>query len=179
MSGNLIIGVGSGNPAKVKAVEAGVRSSSLGMAQLISYNVSSGVRPQPMNDEETKTGALNRAAACVKEGADIGIGLEGGVMEMEDGMYLCNWGALVDALGNTFTAGGARIKLPSRIADGLQAGSELGQLMAAMTDDADVRKKEGAIGIFTSRLINRDQMFLHISLMLFGQYQYSLQEKQS
>ncbi|MFC0187832.1 DUF84 family protein [Fictibacillus aquaticus] len=179
MTESLIIGIGSGNPAKVKAVEAGARSSGLDTVQIVSYNVPSGVRPQPINDEETKAGALNRAAACVKEGADIGIGLEGGVMQMEDGMYLCNWGALTDRSGKTFTAGGARIKLPDFIADGLQAGSELGQLMAALTEDADVRKKEGAIGIFTSRLVNRDEMFVHIALMLFGQYEYSLQEKQS
>ncbi|MFC7373332.1 DUF84 family protein [Fictibacillus iocasae] len=172
-----IIGIGSSNPAKVKAVEAGIHDSGLAHLPVRSYDVPSGVSPQPLSDEETKAGAVNRALACVQEGADIGIGLEGGVMMMEDGMYVTNWGALAVVSGEVFTAAGARIKLPEAVTEGLQAGAELGTVMARLTKDDHVRKKEGAVGIFTAKRMTRSEMFRHIAIMLVGQYEYSTQEK--
>jgi non-canonical (house-cleaning) NTP pyrophosphatase len=36
----------------------------------------------------------------------------------------------------------------------------------------NVRKNEGAVGIFTNGLINRSEMFSHIMNLLVGQYHY-------
>lgn len=77
----------------------------------------------------------------MKQGAEIGLGLEGGVMEMADGMYLCNWGAVADSEGNIFSAAGARILLPNDVVQGLKQGKELGTLMGELTNDPEIRKK--------------------------------------
>ena len=58
--------------------------------------MSSEVSAQPLSDNETMTGAINRAKNALKsEDAQIGVGLEGGVVKTEHGYFLCNWGAIV------------------------------------------------------------------------------------
>lgn len=164
------IGIGSSNPAKIKAADAFINYFE--NAELAVFSSDSLVSSQPFSDEETKTGAVNRAKGCVQQGASIGLGFEGGVMEMEDGMYLSNWGAVADSQGNILTAAGARILLPSQIVEGLRRGKELGQLMGEWTNDPEVRKKDGAIGVFTAGLLSRGEMFSHIATILLGQYVY-------
>jgi inosine/xanthosine triphosphatase len=164
------IGIGSSNPAKIKAADPFLNYYENTELAVISSD--SLVSAQPFSDEETKTGAINRAKDCLRQGAVIGLGFEGGVMEMKDGMYLSNWGAVADKNGNVLTAAGARILLPLPIVEGLRQGKELGQLMGEWTNDPEIRKKDGAIGVFTSGLLSRSEMFLHISTILLGQYIY-------
>ena len=162
------IAVGSKNPAKVQAV-VGVYQE----AEILSLSVASGVSEQPFSDEETVTGAVNRAKNCLKDSdADMGIGLEGGVVKMKQGLFVCNWGALATREGDVFIAGGARVPLPETVADRLLAGEELGPVMDDFTQKANIRKKEGAIGVFTNERITRADMFGNIMEMLAGQLEY-------
>ncbi|MBM7692933.1 inosine/xanthosine triphosphatase [Peribacillus deserti] len=163
--------IGSENSAKVKAVEDVIDSR---LISLTALNAESGVAEQPFSDEETISGAINRAAFSLEhENADIGIGLEGGVVETDRGVFVCNWGALVTKEGDTFIAGGARIPLPAAVADRLLAGEELGPIMENYTKKNNIRKEEGAIGVFTNERIVRSEMFVHVVKMLIGQWEYS------
>lgn len=91
----LRIAVGSTNPAKIRAVQQALtqilahkgRTDVSVVAQ--GFDVESGVRDQPMGDEETCLGAKNRAAAAYavyrrQHGAfaHFAFGLEGGLEEM-------------------------------------------------------------------------------------------------
>ncbi|MBA2873850.1 DUF84 family protein [Thermaerobacillus caldiproteolyticus] len=170
------IAIGTTNPAKVAAVKA-VFSHECYVFMPIS--VSSDVASQPFSDEETRLGAINRAKnALAKEQADIGIGLEGGVTETKDGLWLCNWGALVDRNGAVISAGGARIPLPSEVAAEVMSGRELGDVMDEYTGKRNIRQKEGAIGIFTNGYVDRTDMFIHITKLLAGQYEFFCQNGQ-
>lgn len=96
-------------------------------------------------------------------------------MEIEDDLYLCNWGALVDEKENVYSASGARIRLPDEVKAGLEKGKELGDVMDEYADKHDVRKNEGAIGIFTNGLIHREDMFTHVVQLLKGQWEFDQQ----
>lgn len=162
--------VGSQNQAKTNAVK-----NVFCIDEIETVSVSSKVSSQPYSDEETLEGAINRArqsAAVSKTG--IGIGLEGGVMEIGSEVYLCNWGALIDRHDNIFTASGARIPLPAEIVKQLEKGEELGDIMDRFARRKEVREKEGAIGIFTNELVRREEMFTHVIKLLKGQYDYFL-----
>lgn len=167
------VAIGSQNAAKVGAVE----SALIGWgAVLHPVPVPSGVSPQPLSDEETLQGAINRARRAREEAAaDLGIGLEGGVVDSSAGLFLINWGALVDQSGRQWVAGGARIPLPSSFSTPLEEGKELGELMEAFTSRTGVRSHEGAVGIFTAGLVNRREMFLHVAKLLIGQYRFDTQ----
>lgn len=164
------IAIGSKNPAKISAVQQGFKDYS---CTFIPVAVPSGVSDQPFSDAETIQGAANRAiSAAAETGANIGIGLEGGVQQTDQGLFLCNWGALVLIGCKPVIAGGARIPLPEEIAGRLISGEELGPVMDDYARKQNVRKKEGAIGVFTNGKVDRGEMFAHVVKLLVGQYEY-------
>ncbi len=73
------VGVGSGNPVKVAAVESALDGRF--DARVESVAVESGVAEQPFGEEETIAGAENRARRVLEteDGYELGVGLEGGV----------------------------------------------------------------------------------------------------
>lgn len=163
------IAIGSKNEAKINAVRS-VLSQNI---KLHSFDVPSNVSSQPFSDEETRKGAVNRANGCFVHGDfDYAIGLEGGVTESDSGLFLCNWGALVTGERKVIAASGAKILLPDEIAESVRKGTELGKVMAEFTGADDIRKKEGAVGIFTNGYVSRAEMFSHIVRLLVGQYEY-------
>lgn len=166
----MIIGIGSKNPTKINAVKEIFGANH----EYITMDVSSGVSKQPFSDEETLKGAKTRSIEILSldKKVDLGIGLEGGVTESEDGLLLTNWGSLSDRKGNTFIAGGARILLPEEVAEGVRKGNELAAVMDEFTSREDIRSKEGAIGVFTSGLVSRRALFVHVVQLLYGQYQF-------
>ncbi|GAA0312652.1 DUF84 family protein [Oceanobacillus oncorhynchi subsp. oncorhynchi] len=167
-----IVIIGSKNPTKIQAVR-----NVFPEWELSSLEVPSKVSAQPFSDEETRIGAVNRAKACAAGSADaIGIGLEGGVMYVDDTLFLCNWGALAAADGTLYTASGARIALPKEIEEALKTAGELSMVMDAYTKKENVRSHEGAIGIFTNNLISRESMFTHVVQLLKGQYDFARQK---
>lgn len=158
--------IGSKNPTKIKAVENIFLNT-----EIISLDVPSQVSVQPFSDEETMNGAINRAKQCASYDA-VGIGLEGGVMHIDDKLYLCNWGALATSEGKVYVASGARIPLPNEIDVQLKAGFELGDLMDIYSEKQGVRNKEGAVGIFTKEFVTRHEMFAHVVKLLRGQWEF-------
>ncbi|WP_079510100.1 DUF84 family protein [Mesobacillus jeotgali] len=164
------VAIGSKNPAKINAVKEAFKDTDV---EIISIDAESGVSDQPMSDEETIRGAVNRAKqSAEKAEAEIGIGLEGGVQQTPFGLMLCNWGALSVKGMDPIIAGGARIPLPDEVAQQLLAGAELGPVMDEYSRKRNVRSNEGAIGIFTNGQINRSEMFTHVMKLLAGQYEY-------
>lgn len=162
--------IGSKNPAKITAVQNGFSAKA---CEFISLDIPSGVNNQPFSDEETIQGAINRAIGALNQGnGDIGIGLEGGVQETSFGLVLCNWGALATQEMEPLIAGGARFLLPEEVAVRLRAGEELGPVMDDYAKKKNVRKHEGAVGIFTNGVVNRVDMFTHVTSLLIGQFNY-------
>lgn len=160
--------LGSANKAKLKAVE-----SCFPRNKILTVNVDSGVADQPLSDEETRKGAINRAISAQKlHEQAIGIGLEGGVMFIESKPFLCNWGAMVTVNGHLYTAAGARISLPTQFSSKLKARHELSDLMDEYVNKKGIRNHEGAIGIFTNGEILRNDMFTHVVKLLKGQALY-------
>ncbi|HWO75432.1 MAG TPA: DUF84 family protein [Bacillus sp. (in: firmicutes)] len=161
------VAVGSSNPAKIGAVQKVLEQF---QADVIGVDVPSGVSDQPFSDQETLQGAIERAKNAKNETkADIGIGLEGGVYEQGDQLYVCNWGALCWD-GGILTAGGARIPLPDAIAVKLREGQELGPVMDEYTQEKGIRYSKGAVGVFTSAWVTREEMFEQVVKLLVGQY---------
>lgn len=169
--------IGTHNRAKTKAVQT-ISSMYYPEAIYVNQKVPSLVSDQPMSQEETRQGAINRAKHLMEDhDALFGIGLEGGVQEIDGQMYICNWGALVTPKGDVFTATGAGVPLPKEIAEQLLAGAELGPVMDVYTDKKGIRHDEGAVGIFSNGLVDRSAMFEHIMLLLIGQFEFSSKSK--
>lgn len=163
------VAVGSANPVKVGAVETLVAERT---DQVESVSVDSGVSEQPRGIDETITGAKNRARRAVsKSGADVGVGVEGGVTDYTrlDGLWLIMWAAVSDG-GTTHVGGGPTIRLPEPIADRVRTGQELGPVMADVTGDAEIARGRGAAGVLTGGLTDRETALQQAIAGAFGPF---------
>lgn len=152
--------VGSTNPVKIGAARAVLRRLAPDV-EVVGHSVPSGVPDQPWGDEETIRGALARArGACAQEGAELGVGIEGGVVANEDGsVRTCAWAAVVTADGREGVGGSLAMPLPERVARLVREGMELGHAMDRVTGVHDVKRGAGAVGILTAGLVNRQEAY--------------------
>lgn len=173
------VAVGSRNPAKRLAVVNAVRQI-WADAVIETVDAPSGVRDQPLDDDEAIQGAVQRALfSRLALDADLGMGLEGSVADSAYGLFLCGWVAVVD---RTFVCDSAivareliqsavrnhqgisvactgRLLLPSRVAKQVRAGMELGPLMDQLTQQHNTKNELGTNGILTRGLIQRAESF--------------------
>ena len=171
--------IGTKNKAKIGAVEAVIKRY-FPEAIFESIDVPSDVSIQPFSNEETRIGAINRARnAMMQTYADLTFGLEGGVDEIKGTMYCCNWGAVALKDGTIIASSGAQFALPEEIAQELRIGKELGPVMDVYTNTENIRHHQGAIGIFTYDLIDRQEMFEHIVKLLVGQVLFKMSKEQN
>lgn len=153
------VAVGSTNPVKVTAVTTHI-SRVWPEAVITPVPAASGVSHMPLTDAETLAGARNRALAAQKAlGADLGVGLEGGVHPEPFGLVLQGWVVIVDRHGRTGIGGCARLPLPPAIAVRVQAGEELGQVIDDILNDHNTKQKGGAVGALTQSLVVRGEAF--------------------
>ena len=155
------IAIGTLNKAKNAAVQ-NVVNSVWSDAEFISIETDSGISSQPLDDEETIKGAINRAKhALSKTDAEYGIGLEGGVHSTKHGMFLHGWVAIIDKNHNIGLGQSASIQLPKKIEERILNGEELGPIIQElMKDDKDtIRHNEGTNGILTNGLYTRVKEF--------------------
>ncbi|MBX3013474.1 MAG: inosine/xanthosine triphosphatase [Caldilineaceae bacterium] len=151
------VAVGSTNPVKVQAVRNSIQRI-WPNAEVSGVAVASGVREQPLSDDEAIDGATNRArAAQLALASDLGIGLEGNTQAMAQGIFVTGWAVVVDRHGVIGIGSGGRFLLPAALAAPLQQGAELGHLMDAWVGQVNTKQKQGAVGIMTNGLISRTQ----------------------
>lgn len=154
------VAVGSTNPVKVSAVRA-VLAPLAPLSSVDGVAVASTVPEQPFGDEETIRGARARASAAREAlGADLGVGIEGGVVEQADGgMRTCAWAVVVDARGRSGVGGSLAIPLPRRVAHTIRQGLELGHAMDQLVAEHDTKQGKGAVGILTAGLVDRQRAY--------------------
>ncbi len=152
--------VGSTNPVKVAAVRA-VFERVAPNAAVDGIAVASSVPDQPVGDDETIRGARSRArAACDATGAELGVGIEGGIVEMGDGaMRTCAWAAIAAADGREGVGGSLAMPLPDAVARAVRDGLELGHAMDRLTGEHDTKRGAGAVGILTAGLVDRQRAY--------------------
>ncbi len=158
------VAVGSENPVKVAAVREALGRLGRPDVEVQGWSVDSGVADQPWGRAETIRGALARArAALVRDPeAEVGIGLEGGVEEIDGQVYSIAWCAAVDREGRVGVGGGMAFPLPPRVVAGLRQGWELGTAMDALTGETDTKRRQGAIGILSGGALDRREAYSHL-----------------
>lgn len=144
------------NPVKIGAVRA-VLGPLAPHARINGVAVASTVADQPFGDEETIRGALARASAArVAAQAQLGVGIEGGVVEQADGsMRTCAWAVIVDEAGRSGVGGSLAMPLPASVAAMIRDGLELGHAMDRLIGERDTKHGKGAVGILTAGLVDR------------------------
>jgi inosine/xanthosine triphosphatase len=149
--------VASTNPVKMNAALDGfIRMFPNEQWEVSGVKVPSGVSEQPMSDEETRQGAINRAenASKEKEG-DFWVGIEGGVEDHPEGMRACAWIVIKAKDKKVGTARTATFELPPKIRELILQGIELGTADDIVFGRTNSKQGNGAIGILTEDVITR------------------------
>ena len=149
------IAVGSTNMVKVSAVRA-VMERVYGDVRVTARDVDSGVPPQPFG-EQTHQGSLNRARAAI-EGHEMAVGIEAGVFEMLDGLYDIQHCTIIDKEGRETYGQGSGFRYPDAVADLVRSGMTVGDSMREIYGDTDIGKKQGAVGLLSKGLIDREKL---------------------
>lgn len=158
--------VASRNPVKLDAAAQGFRLAFGQQPEIVGIAVPSGVADQPMTDEETLQGALNRVAAAKKRiaEADFWVGIEGGVHPSGGLLEAFAW-VVVASAQRTARARSAAFPLPRPAVEALRRGRELGHVMDALFGESHSKHKGGAIGLLTRGAITRTTLYVQPVVM--------------
>jgi inosine/xanthosine triphosphatase len=158
----MLIAVGSQNPVKIEATRIGTAQAfDVEEIVVVGVGVESGVSAQPMGDDETITGAAERALAALDAmpEATYGIGLEGGVVSVRGGLFTCAWCVVADRTGKMGLASTGRFQLPPAVSELVRAGKELGEADDMVFGRSNSKQNEGACGILTHGKLVRAQFY--------------------
>ena len=158
---NIIIA--SKNPVKIQAVKNGfLEMFPQEKMEFAGLSVPSNVNDQPIGDEETFTGALNRAknAQIEMPKADFWVGVEGGNIRHGDSeMEVMAWIVVLskDSFGKARTAG---FFLPPKVIDLINQGYELGDADDIIFGINNSKQTMGSAGLLTDGVMNRLRFYV-------------------
>ncbi|MDW7754358.1 MAG: inosine/xanthosine triphosphatase [Brevefilum sp.] len=161
--------VSSLNPVKLEAVKSGFERLFPDMPfEMITVSVESGVSDQPMTDEETRTGAANRAikARGAVPGGDYWVGVEGGCDFLGEDMVAFAWIAVLGE-NNHGSARTALFRLPKQVQDLVTSGMELGLADDQVFGEENSKQNSGAVGLLTGDVVTRTTLYEQAVILAF------------
>jgi inosine/xanthosine triphosphatase len=159
--------VASKNPVKLQSAKLGfARMLAETEFQVEGVDVPSGVSDQPMTDEETLTGALNRAqnASKVSPHADYWVGIEGGCEDRNGEMQVFAW-VVVLSNGRVGKGKTGTFYLPREVAALVRQGKELGDADDIVFGRLNSKQQNGSIGILTGDVLDRTAFYEQAVIM--------------
>lgn len=153
--------VASQNPVKITAVKQAFAKMFPDQSfDFQSISVPSEVSNQPLSEEETQTGALNRVQNSSKIiDADYWVGIEGGSKPVGETMETFAW-VVIKSKNNSFGQGrSASFFLPPKIVELIKQGKELGEADDIVFGRTNSKQSNGAIGILTNDIITRTSYY--------------------
>lgn len=153
--------IASKNPVKIKAVAIAFQKMFPKESfHFDSLSVPSGVNDQPMSNNETLEGAINRTAnvkAQLTE-ADYWVGIEGGIEKANEDMEAFAW-VVIKSTKQEGKARTATFFLPPQVIWLINEGKELGEADDIIFGDNNSKQKNGAVGLLTHNIIDRTKYY--------------------
>ncbi|EHK5110222.1 inosine/xanthosine triphosphatase [Vibrio parahaemolyticus] len=155
--------IASLNPAKINAVKSAFQSAFPQQAfEFVRISVPSEVADQPMTNEETHRGAVNRVKNAKVEmpTADFYVGLEAGI----EGNVTFAW-MVIESDTHRGESRSASLMLPPEVLAQLADANELGDVMDKVFGTENIKQKGGAISLLTQNQLTRSSVY-HQALIL-------------
>ena len=149
--------VGSENPTKLDAVKQSFNivwpDKKFEFSML---NTPSGVNEQPMSESETISGAENRARFVLENSdADIAVGIEGGMYQLEDKWFVSDWACVIARDGTIGFGGTPRYFVPEKYAKYVTADFDLSAVLGRELGVKNIGKLDGYAGMTTNNYLTR------------------------
>lgn len=155
--------VASKNPVKVQSTLAGFQEMFPNETFTVEgISIPSQVSDQPMGNEETFQGALNRVEGAKKAmpDADYWVGIEGGnIAHNEHDMEVLAWVIVLDqqGMGKARSAG---FFLPPKVIELVNQGYELGHADDIVFGVGNSKQTSGSTGLLTDNVMNRTRFYV-------------------
>jgi len=159
--------IASLNPVKGQAVMRGFRLVfPHNEFELLAVDVPSGVREQPVGEDETRLGAINRVTEARRSvpQADYWAAIEGGVVEVDGRLSAFAWIVITDGK-RTGWSRSASFFLPEKVAELVRQGVELGEADDRVFGRQNSKQMNGAVGILTADAVDREELYTHAVLL--------------
>ncbi|KAK4647945.1 hypothetical protein QC763_105830 [Podospora pseudopauciseta] len=160
--------VASLNPVKTGAVLEGfTRMFPGGAYQVSGVSVPSDVPDQPLSDQETLQGALNRIknARSLEPDADFWVGVEGGVNPEGETFQSFAWIAVESKEGRTGKARTATYYVAQETANLIGGGMELGHADDLIFGKTNSKQHSGSVGILTDDVVTRTSYYIQAVIL--------------
>ncbi|WP_130833936.1 inosine/xanthosine triphosphatase [[Erwinia] mediterraneensis] len=164
------------NPAKIRAIAQAFNDVfGAGSCHIEGVEVESGVSAQPLTNHETRTGARQRVlhARQLRPDADFWVAIEAGMEEESAFAWI-----VIENARRRGESRSASFPLPAVVLAGLQAGAELGDEMARLTGEENIRQQGGAIGAFTHGLLSRSSVYHQALILALCPFTHPLYQQQ-
>ncbi len=157
----MLVAVGSDNPVKLDSVLMAFNRVWPEHGWLFEgCDAPSGVRPQPMSDEEARAGARARAAYALRHlDGQFGIGIEGGLQDVEGSWFNSAWVVVVDRSGSEGMSSTTRVAVPNVLMSLVQQGHELGDACDIYLGAQDTKYQGGLVGMMTNHVLDRSGVY--------------------
>jgi len=168
---NIRIGVGSKNPSKIRAAREAFILIYGGDIEIIPIDVPNTIR-QPLSDNQMIQGAIYRANYALKNAkANLGVGMEGGLVRNDYGVFVKGWVAITDG-SKIGLASTVSVQLPDYIWDIVVGGivEELEDIMVKLTKIENIGDNIGAIGYMAQNKYSRTLAFRDAILCAYGRF---------
>ena len=134
---------------------------------VIAVDAASGVADQPSSDDETRTGARNRAAHAseMRADADFWVGLEGGIDVTGDQLIAFAWMHVRGSNGLSSEARSVSLPLPPRVKELVDEGLELGDANDRVFSTLNSKQEGGAFGLLTDGRITRESVYAETMML--------------
>ncbi|NTU46655.1 inosine/xanthosine triphosphatase [Candidatus Roizmanbacteria bacterium] len=152
-----LVAVGSTNPVKIEATKQAFEAVFPDVKwECKGVSVVSGVSDQPLSDEVAIQGAKTRAHNAREAlHADFGVGLEGGLHQIEKEWFACGWMVVEDTMGTLGIGSSFRLVIAPKVMAGISEGKELGVVSDQVFEQTNIKQKGGYFGAMTNNLITR------------------------
>ena len=154
--------VASKNPVKVQATRIGLSTFFPSCNwDVQGHSIPSGVSDQPMSDEETRQGAVNRVHAAKNQHPDafFWVGIEGGCCLQEDTMWVFAW-VVIGSNERIAKAKTSMFALPVGISNLVQEGYELGVATDMIFGQQNTKHSQGVVGMLSNGHIDRTEYYV-------------------
>ena len=154
--------VASKNPTKIESTLKGFQEMFPNETfEIEGVSVPSNVSDQPIGNDETFTGAMNRAKGAQQKiaDADYWVGIEGGNIAENNEMEVMAWIIVLSKtrMGKARTAG---FYLPPQIVELVNDGHELGDADDIVFGVANSKQTTGSSGLLTANVMTRIRFYV-------------------
>lgn len=134
--------------------------------EIIPVDVESGITNQPLDENTTIEGAVNRAknaASSSQQEYEFSVGLEGGLEKINDLYYLVCVVALIDRRGNTYIGISHKLPLPKEVSERIAKREQFGAAI-----------REFMKNIQNNSLNNTTQLIEHVQELIDRKKSFSI-----